>query len=192
MKIQKSAKYDYSGINENKSYTKWYDKDKMKKKIRTAGIYIRCGMIAAIIIVTRTHSEQLAASGLNLLWIMPLIAAAALFTMVYLRGIIRLIPLSKGKLDGKCIMPLKETDWAVYNGEITRTQALASLILPLIVFVAAFSAAAVLTEGLVRYSFLCLLITSCTSCAMDVAMSIYVIRNIEKNAVIYGEYKKIK
>ncbi|MBQ7120912.1 MAG: DUF3267 domain-containing protein [Clostridia bacterium] len=192
MKIQKSAKYDYGGISKNTEFEKWYDKDKMKKKIRTVNIYIRCGMVAAVMVVTRFFSELLAGFGLNLLWIMPLIGAAALVTMVYLRGIIRLIPLSKGKLDGKCILPLKETDWAVYNGEITRKQALASLVLPLVVFAAVFSAAAIFTGGMVRYSFLCLLITSCASCATDVAMLIHVIRNIEKNAVIYGEYKRAK
>lgn len=192
MKILKSAKYDYGGISKSTEFEKWYDKDKIKKKIRTVSIYTRCIIIAVFIMATRPYSEQLKEFGLNLLWIMPLIGVAALVTMVYLRGVIRLIPLSKGRLDGKCILSLKGTDWAVYNGEITRTQALASLILPFIVFVIAFSVAVIFTGGIVRYSFLCLLITSCASCATDVAMLIHVIRNIEKNAVIFGEYKKIK
>lgn len=191
MKLFKNANYEYkaNNINEENGYTKWYDKETHGKKLRLTGTYSQCVMIAAVIGVTRLYAQQI--KNLGALGIAGLLAANFLILVLIvlpIREIMHLLPLSKGKFDNKCILSFKKY-FSVYNGNISRTQVLLSLILPLAVLGCSFTVSAVLTSGIIRYLSIFLLLESCYVCSPDIVMLFICIKRIGKNETVFGEYK---
>lgn len=149
-------------------------------------------MIAAMIAAARLFKDDIKAFGI-LQTILPLILTGIIimFAVAPLREILHLIPVSKGRLDRKCIMSFRN-HFSVYNGSVNRSQILISLALPLIIFVFAFGLSAVLTSGIARFCALLMLVVSCFMCHSDIYMLFFCIKNIGKNDTVFGEYKKTK
>ena len=114
-----------------------------------------------------------------------------MFAVAPLREILHLIPVSKGRLDGNCIMSFRN-HFSVYNGSVNRSQILISLALPLIVFISVFGLFSFFASGIVRLCAMFLLIDSCFMCYSDIFMFFFSIRNIGKTDTVFGEYKKAK
>ena len=194
MKYSKNAKYDYeiNGINEENGYTKWYNKEITGKKFRLAGTYSQAFMVAVLIGVSRVFAEDIKAFGIpKIILLLALNAIILLLIVAPMREILHLLPVSKGRLDEKCIMSFKN-HFSVYNGCVNRIQILISLALPLLVFISGFGLSAVFTSGIVRFFALFILVESCFMCHSDIYMLFFCIKNIGKNDTVFGEYKKSK
>lgn len=194
MKYSKNAKYDYeiNGINEENSYTKWYNKEITGKNLRLAGTYSQAFMVAVLIGVSRVFAEDIKAFGIpKIILLLALNAIILMLIIAPMREILHLLPVSKGRLDEKCIMSFKN-HFSVYNGSVNRSQILISLALPLIVFISGFGLSAVFTSGIVRFFALFILVESCFICYPDVYMFFFCMKNIGKNDTVFGEYKKAK
>ena len=182
MKYSKNAAYNYENnrISVENGYTKWYDKDSTGKKLRLAGTYSYGFMIAALIGVSRAFTEDIKAFGLlQTILLLILTGMILTFAVAPLREILHLIPVSKGRLDGNCIMSFRN-HFSVYNGSVNRSQILISLALPLIVFISVFGLFSFFASGIVRLCAMFLLIDSCFMCYSDIFMFFFSIRNIGK------------
>lgn len=194
MKYSKNAAYDYetNGISKENGYTKWYDKEIIGKKLRLAGTYSQAFMVAVLIGVSRAFNEDIKAFGIPKIILPILINAIILLSIIApMREILHLLPVSKGRLDGNCIMSFRN-HFSVYNGNINRNQILISLVLPLIIFIIAFGLSAVFTSGIARFCALFMLVSSCFMCYADIYMFFFCVKNIGKNDTVFGEYKKAK
>ena len=194
MKYSKNAKYDYeiNGINEENGYAKWYNKEITGKKFRLAGTYSQAFMIAAMIAAARLFKDDIKAFGISeTIGLLIINVIILLLIVAPMREILHLLPVSKGRLDEKCIMSFKN-HFSVYNGSVNRSQIFISLALPLIIFVFAFGLSAVLTSGIARFCALLMLVVSCFMCHSDIYMLFFCIKNIGKNDTVFGEYKKAK
>ena len=194
MKYSKNAKYDYeiNGINEENGYTKWYNKEITGKKLRLAGTYSQAFMVAVLIGVSRVFAEDIKAFGIpKIILLLALNAIILMLIIAPMREFLHLIPVSKGRLDRKCIMSFRN-HFSVYNVSVNRSQILISLALPLIIFVFAFGLSAVLTSGIAKFCALLMLVVSCFMCHSDIYMLFFCIKNIGKNDTVFGEYKKAK
>ncbi len=202
MKFVKKAKYEYTenGINEANSFIKWCDKKEIYRKINSYRFYPYAVMFVMLYLLSKsTYSDPLKAlfegdlphKILNIILLALAIIALSLVVLFIFRALIRFIPLSKGKLDCKCVFSLKPNDWAIYNGEISRGQALLSLSLPLIIFVILFSIIAVFTSGIIKYFFLLMIPVSTCICGNDIIMFIICLKKLKKDDIIFGEYIKI-
>ena len=194
MKYSKNAKYDYeiNGINEENGYTKWYNKEITGKKFRLAGTYSQAFMIAAMIAAARLFKDDIKAFGISeTIGLLIINVIILLLIVAPMREILHLLPVSKGRLDEKCIMSFKN-HFSVYNGCVNRIQILISLALPLLVFISGFGLSAVFTSGIVRFFALFILVESCFMCHSDIYMLFFCVKNIGKNDTVFGEYKKAK
>ncbi|MBR3817667.1 MAG: hypothetical protein IKJ41_00800 [Clostridia bacterium] len=194
MKYSKNATYDYetNGISVENGYTKWYDKEIIGKKLRLAGTYSQAFMVAVLIGVSRVFAEDIKAFGIpKIILLLALNAIILMLIIAPMREFLHLIPVSKGRLDRKCIISFRN-HFSVYNGSVNRSQILISLALPLIVFIPVFGLFSFLTSGIVRLCAVFLLIDSCFMCHSDIYMLFFCIKNIGKNDTVFGEYKKAK
>lgn len=193
MKYSKNAEYAYKSnlISAENGWIKWYDKEKIRKKIRLAGTYSQFVILAAVLGVSRLFAEEIKAFGiLRIIGLLVLNAIILLAAVAPMREILHLIPVSKGRLDGKCIMSFRN-HFSVYNGSVNRGQILISLALPLIVFSSVFGISAVATSGVLRFFALFMLAESVYMCYADVYMFFFCIKNIGKTETVFGEYKKV-
>ena len=193
MKYSKNAEYAYESnlISAENGWIKWYDKEKTKKKIRLTGTYLQFVMLAAVIGVSRLFTKDIKAFGiLGIIVLLVLNAIILLAAVAPMREILHLIPVSKGRLDGKCIMSFRN-HFSVYNGSVNRGQILISLALPLIVFASVFGISAVIASGILRFFALFMLAESVYMCYADIYMFFFCIKNIRKNETVFGEYKKV-
>ena len=192
MKYSKNAAHAYeaNGISTENGWIKWYEKEKTSKKLRVTGTWAQCILVVAMINISRNYSEEIRAFGI--LKIIGLLAANALILLAVvapLREILHLIPLSKGRLDGKCVMSFRR-HFSVYNGTVSRTQILLSLALPVLVFALAFGIAVALTSGITRFLAGFLLAEACFVCYSDIYMIVFCLRNIGSDESVFGEFKR--
>ena len=194
MKIKKYAEYDYDGyaINEKNGYVKWCDIKAIEKKLLLPARYSQIFMWFALFICTKLFRSDIKNTEIPVLicWVV-LNAAVSLAVNMFLHGILQLFVLSKGRLDSKCVLVLRKGT-SLYNENITRNQILISLIFPLIILIPAFSAAAILTSKMLRLFFLFQLIIFCFTCVKNIYLFFYCFKHIEKNDIVFGEYKKSK
>lgn len=192
MKYSKNAKYEYeiNGINEENGYTKWYNKEIIGKKLRLTGTYSQAFLVVLMITVSRFFADDIKTFGISkIIGFLIINVIILLLAVAPMREILHFLPVSKGRLDEKCIMSFKN-HLSVYNGNVNRAQILISLALPLVVFVAVFVTAAVLTSGIMRYLAIFLLVESVYMCYADIFMFFFCMKNIGKNDTVFGEYKK--
>ncbi|MBR6808495.1 MAG: DUF3267 domain-containing protein [Clostridia bacterium] len=191
MKLLKNADYDYvtNGITEENGYTKWYDWTTVRKHTRI--IYM---ILMLMLVITAFAFRNLLRGTVGVRSFLKIILVGILFWLAVitpLHEILHLLPLSKGKLDSKCIITVgKGTASALYNGHTKYCDHLISLILPFSVFFVLLGAVTVLTKGTVSFFFLYLLILSSLGSYTDVYMFFYSMKHIGKNDVIFGLYKK--
>lgn len=190
MKFEKKFRFDYEahGISEENGYIKWYDWKTVRKPVRIIGF----AAIAAIFVLSRAFKEELNAYGKPTAVLAALAALTVLLLVVIpLHEILHLLVMSKGKLDGNCIITYGQgAVSAVYTAELTRGCQLASLICPFIVFAVVFSAAALAVSGAVRLFFVYLLMMSSLSSYTDILMFFYMLKKVGKGDTVFGPYKK--
>lgn len=194
MKYVKNAKHNYemNGISEENSWIKWYSKETIGRRLRLSGIYAQGFLIASALVSARVFSEDIKTLGiLKLMGLLAVNIIILLFIVAPMREFFHLLPISNGKLDDNCIISFRN-HFSVYNGKVTRTRILFSLALPLIVFVAIFATVAILTSGIMRFLAILLLVESSYMCYTDIYMFFFCFRNIKKNEIVFGEYKKSK
>lgn len=190
MKIQKKAGYDYegNGISEENGFKKWFDYDKLSKPIRYTGVLL----VALIFIAGKIFKDELVLYGKANIVIVSLGALATLLiAVVPVHEIIHLLVMSKGRLDDKCILTAGGGAVSVlYNGFVSRNRQIVCFILPCAVFAVLFAAAAMFSHGLLRIFFVYLLVMSCLSSYTDIYMAFYTLKNVRKEEMIFGIYKK--
>ncbi len=201
MKFTQKGTYEYNEnkISEENGYIKWCNTKEIYRKINAYRVYPYAFMFVLLNLLSgSSYSEPLKKSVdgdlihkiLCTVFYALIIAVSSMILLFIVRAIIRFIPLSKGRLDSKCVFSLKSNDWAIYNGEISRTQALLSLVLPLIVFTIVFSFAAIFTSGILKYFFLLMLPISVCICGTDIIMFMICLKKLRKDDIIFGEYVK--
>ena len=187
MKYSKNAKYDYeiNGINEENGYTKWYNKEITGKKFRLAGTYSQAFMVAVLIGVSRVFAEDIKAFGIpKIILLLALNAIILMLIIAPMREFIHLIPVSKGRLDRKCIMSFRN-HFSVYNGSVNRSQILISLALPLIVFIPVFGLFSFLQVELSDYvQYSCLLIL--VLCAIQIVICSFSASRISVKTILFS------
>ncbi len=194
MKIIKNAKYEYAknNINEESGYVKWYDTTETGIVRIIAIVLSYVGLLVFLSICSDTIKQNFK------------VPKEALEVAVYFCGVmimIFIVPLlwktiqlaiaSKGQLDKKCILNLKNPSISVYNGKITRKRAVVCLIVPGVLFVLLFSILTVLTNGVQKTFFLLMLFRIILCATDDIGTLWCLLRNVGKNDIIFGEYKRI-
>lgn len=190
MKFQLNAEYDYTGheISEANGYTKWYDWNTVKKHTNIMNLIIWFTLTVGAFL----FREQLNIYGITSMFV-GIFSAIVIWLIIItpLHEILHLLPLSKGKLDDKCIISINiKAVSALYNEHCSRTQHLICLILPFLFLGAILTFAVFLSNGIWRLFFVFLLIMSCYGSYTDIYMFFYVVKHVRKNEMIFGLYKK--
>lgn len=191
MKIIKNADYDYAsnGISETNGYIKWYDWNIVRKHIRI--IYI---ILTTVLLITVFCYRKLLRGMVDIPTLILIIFGGIIFWLLIITPIhevLHLIPLSKGKLDNKCVISIGHgTVSAIYNGYTGLCQHLTGLILPFAVFLVLLGIGTAFTTGVIRIVFLYLLVLSSFGSYTDIYVFFYSIKHIGKNDIIFGLYKK--
>lgn len=193
MKIMKNAAYDYAknNVDEINGYKKWYDGEKMKRKRNVFMIWMRLGMFLSLFICTKLKGDALKVVD----WRYGVFLAAVFVTslmLIPLRDLIRLTVASGGKLDEKCLLSCYNGPGCVYNGFVNKKKIIISLIMPFVIISTIFTLIAVFTQGIVQFFALIMLILSLNLIMDDLYMLVYCVKHIDKNDIVFGEYKKIK
>lgn len=195
MKIVKDAKHEYekNNVNEVNGYTKWYDCGKITIIRIVAVIFVLSGLLCFLYTPAfeKFSHEFKAPQGApeELLFI----AAGALIMIVMvplLWRVIQLALVSDGKLNKDCSLKLGFSLTCIYNKNLSRKKAVWSLIIPLILFVILFSLLTVLTDGVYKTFFLLILYRTGLFAVDDIGALLCLFKNVGKNDVVFGEYKK--
>jgi len=193
MRIQKNADFDYIGncVDRKNGYVQWVEKDKLLKKLNLFIIRARVLAIPLFAISAKSKIQEL--KNLRVTELVLLVSAVlciSLFVLLPLREIIRLMVLSGGKADGRCILLTGPGRHSIYNGFVDRKRIVISLLLPGILFCGVLTTAMCLTWGVLQLFFQFLLIVAGCIVAEDLYLSVYCIKHINKNDVVFGKYKK--
>lgn len=191
MKVMKNAAYDYAknNIDENNGYTKWYDREKIKRKRNAFMIWMRAGMFLAVSLCAKLKGDVFKVVDWRVgVFIIGVFIISLL--IMPLHDLIKLAVVSGGKLNENCILSCYKDPGSVYNGFINKKKIIISLIMPLVIISAIFLLAAVFTQGVLHFFTLIMLILSLTMITDDLYMLVYCIKHIGKNDIVFGEYKK--
>lgn len=191
MKIMKNAAYDYekNNIDESNGYTKWYDREKMKRKRNAFMIWMRLGMYLTLFICTKLKGDVLKVADWRFGAFIAAVFVVSLLIMP-LRDLIKLTVVSGGKLNENCLLSCYKDPGSIYNGFVNKRKIIISLIMPFVVISAIFTLVIVLTQGVLHFFALIMLILSLTMITDDLYMLVYCIKHIGENDIIFGEYKK--
>ncbi len=193
MKIAVNADYDYSsyGVTEANGYDKWYHWEKVK---RHTGIIFWAVTLLCIAVARFTKEIRRGVlEDKTFLIILGVCILIWLFVITPLHEILHILPLSKGKLGNGCIISIgKGTVSAIYNGFVTRKQYLMCLVLPFLFFAVLLGTLAFFTTGILKVSFILLLILSSLGSYTDIYMFFYSLKNLKKDDVLFGLYRKQK
>lgn len=192
MKIMKNAAYDYAknNVDEINGYTKWYDGERLKRKRNAFMIRMRLGMFLALFICTKLKGSVLKVVD----WRFGAFLAGVFVTsllLIPLRDLIKLTVISGGKLNESCLLSCYKDPGSVYNGFVDKKKIIISLIMPLVIISALFTLMTVFTQGVLHFFALIMLILSLTMITDDLYMLVYCLKHIDKNDIVFGEYKKI-
>ena len=191
MRFLRNADYDYAsnGISEANGYIKWYDWHTVKKHTRIISI-----IITILLVVLAFSYRQLLRDVADIPTLLFIIVGGIVFWLVVITPIhemLHLLPASKCILDDKCVITVGHgTASAIYNGYITLSQQLLSLILPFAVFLVLLGLGVFFTSGVIKIFFLYLLILSSFGSYTDIYMFFYSMKHIGKNDMVFGLYKK--
>lgn len=190
MKIVKKYKCDFEsyGVTEENGYVKWYFWDKVKVPSRVMGTVL----ILLLFVFTKIFSDKLFAYGKAVTLIASLAALATLIIVVVpIHEFLHLLVMAKGKLDDRCVITAGGgAVSAVYEGHISRNRQLVCFAVPFLFFAVIISLAIIISSGAVRIYFVYLFIMSCISSYTDIFMIFYTLKNVKKNELIFGIYKK--
>lgn len=188
MRIIKNAKFEYekNNINENSGYTKWYEREKNAKKRNLFMIWMRCILFALLFL----SAKDIRIHGWLGFFVIVMISPVAFFVLMPLRDIIKLGVVSGGKFNEKCLLSCWKDPGSVYNGFVTKGKIIASLLAPFVVFWCVFTCAMIFTQGELRLFFRFLSIVSTLLTFDDLYMFFYCVKHIDKNDIVFGEYKK--
>lgn len=192
MKIMKNAAYDYAknNIDENNGYTKWYDREKMKRKRNAFMIWMRLGMFLAVSLCAKFKGDVLKVADWRCGAFFIAIFVTSLM-IIPLRDLIKLTVVSGGKLNENCLLSCYKDTGSIYNGFVNKKKIIISLVMPLVIISAIFTLMAVFTQGVLHFFALIMLILSLNMITDDLYMLVYCIKHIDKNDIVFGEYKKI-
>ncbi len=148
-------------------------------------------LVALMFVFGRVFKDELTYYGKHNVVIVALGALATLLIVIVpVHEIIHLLVMSKGKLDDKCIITMGGgAVSALYNGPVPRNRQIVCLVLPCLFFAVVLTIAVMVSHGLLRLYFVYLLVMSCISSYTDIYMTIYVLKHIKKDEIIFGIYK---
>ncbi len=190
MKFQKKIDFDYeaNGATAENGYVKWYEWQKHRTTVRIIGY----AAVAVFFVLSNTFKEGFLAFGKTNQIISALAALLTLIVAVVpLHEILHLLVMSGGKLDKKCIITYGNgAVSAVYTAPLSRNRQIAALLCPVTVFAVIFGVAVFAATGVVRLYFIYLLVMSTLSSYTDIYMTVYILRHLDRNDIIFGQYKK--
>lgn len=187
MKIIKNATFEYekNNINENSGYTKWYEREKNGKKRNLFMIWIRCILFVLLFLSVKDVKIY----GWLGFFVIVMLSPTAFFVIMPLRDIIKLGVVSGGKFNENCLLSCWKDPGSVYNGFVTKGKIITSLVMPFLVFVCVLACAMIFTQGELQLFFRFLLIISTFLTFDDLYMLFYCLKHIDKNDIVFGEYK---
>lgn len=193
MKIVKNSQYDYekNSINENTGYTKWYDSGSV------AGLSIGAVVVYCIILLIVLHvfedviiqNFEVPQNGFS-----GILYFCGTLIMIFVIPVVwkwlQFLIASKGKLGQECILNLKNPAASVYEETINRKTAVVCLIVPGVLYILVFLLLTILTHGVPKTFFLLMLFRVFMCTVDDIGNLWCLMRNVGKNDVVFGEYKK--
>lgn len=192
VKIIKNATYEYEKniINENNGYTKWYDREKMRRKRTVFMIWMRLGLYLSLFLCAKFKGEVLKVADWRFGVFLIAVFFTSIFIIVPLRDLVKLTVVSSGKLNGDCLMSCYKDPGSVYNGFVNKKEIMASLLMSFVLFSTVFITMAIFTQGFLQMFALFMLAISIHITTEDLYMLAYCIKYIDKNDVVFGEYKR--
>ncbi len=193
MKIKKKADFDYTNnyVNEKTGYTRWFEKNKLMKKLNLFLVWARVLMIPLFGVLVKTKTQEI--KNLEIAEIILLLVAVlciSVFVLLPLREIIRLGVLSGGRFNNKCVLQVGFGRPGIYNGLVDRKRIVITLLLPSALFFGVIISVVCLSWGVLQLLFQFLLIISGCIALEDLYLLVYCIKHLDKKDFVFGEYKK--
>lgn len=173
------------GYESRKDWTIWYKWDKVKKVIKFGNIIMPIVLSIISIIITKTLTKDI-----NILQAL-IILLIYLLLIVPFHEILHLFAESPNIFSKKCRIAIGVTTFsASFDGEVTRKQHLICLLSPCVSITIILLIILIFFHTLLPY-ILFILVMNLGGSWTDIYIFFYILKNVPKQAIIYGNRYKI-